>query len=193
MNEPISDKESLFPEADIKFASFGSRFGATLIDGFIISGVILPVTYFNITAWKIPYLFILTSLLEIIYKPFLEYRYGATLGKMAVGIQVLGSQFQKVGFNEEMRRVSFYMVPSILQFILTVHFYFSPAFKSINNYNEFNHEIVSANPATLILGGIVFFLGTADCITFLINNQRRALHDLYAGTYVVEKYLTNSH
>jgi Na+/H+ antiporter NhaD/arsenite permease-like protein len=107
---------------------------------------------------------------------------------MAVGIEVLGNQFQKVSFNEEMKRVSFYMVPSIIQFILTVHFYFSPAFRSTDNYNDFNQKIVSANPAMIILGGIVLVLGTADCITFFMNNQRRALHDLYAGTYVVEKY-----
>jgi len=94
MNDTPSENEPLFPEADIRFANFGSRFGASLIDGIILAAIIFPVTYFNVTSWKIPYLFILTSLLEIVYKPFLEYRYGATLGKMAAGIQVLGHQFQ---------------------------------------------------------------------------------------------------
>jgi uncharacterized RDD family membrane protein YckC len=188
MNDSEQDDGSLIPEADIQFASFGSRFGASLIDGLIISAVILPVTYFNVISWKIPYLFILTSLLEIVYKPFLEYRFGATLGKMAVGIQVLGYQFRNVSLDEEMKRVSFYMVPSIFQFLMTVHFYFSPVFKSTVNYNDFNQVIISSNPAMLLLGAIVFFLGVADCITFFMNGQRRALHDLYAGTYVVEKY-----
>jgi uncharacterized RDD family membrane protein YckC len=188
MNETPPENEPLFPEADIRFASFGSRFGASLIDGIIISAIILPVTYFNVISWKIPYLFIVTSLVEIIYKPFLEYRFGATLGKMAAGIQVLGHQFQKVSFNEEMRRVSFYMVPSIIQFLLTVRIYFSPEFFTIKNYNDYNQFVVNSNPATLVLGGLVFFLGMADCITFLLNPQRRSLHDLYAGTFVVEKY-----
>jgi uncharacterized RDD family membrane protein YckC len=35
---------------------------------------------------------------------------------------------------------------------------------------------------------IVFVLLVADCITFLTNDQNRSLHDLYAGTYVIEKY-----
>jgi hypothetical protein len=87
-----------------------------------------------------------------------------------------------------MRRVSFYMVPAILQFVLTVRNYFSTEFISVKNYNDFNQYLISSNPATLLLGGIVFFLGVADCLTFFLNNQRRALHDLYAGTYVVEKY-----
>jgi len=188
MYESVEDKDSLFPEADIKFASFWSRFGATMIDGLMISFIILPVTYYNIISWKIPSLFILTSLIEIVYKPFFEYRYGATLGKMAVGIRVLGHQFQRVSFNEEMRRVSFYMIPSILQFLLTVRIYFSAEFISVKNYAEYNQYVVSSNPATLLLGGIVFFLVMADCLIFFLNNQRRSLHDLYAGTYVVEKY-----
>ena len=188
MNETNTQDEPLFPEAEIRFASFGSRFGASLLDGIILSAIILPVTYFNVTSWKIPYLFILTSLFEIVYKPFLEYRYGATLGKMAVGIQVLGHQFQKVSINEEMRRVSFYMVPSVLQFLFIVRMYFSSEFFSIKNYNDYNQFIVNSNPATLVLGVLVFFIGIADCITFLLNPQNRSLHDLYAGTYVVEKY-----
>jgi uncharacterized RDD family membrane protein YckC len=187
MDQSPSDKNSLFPEADIRFASFGSRFGATLLDGFILSGIILPITYFNVITWKIPYLFIITALTEIAYKPFLEYRYGATLGKMAVGIEVLGHQFQRVSFNEEMKRVSFYIVPSFLQFILSVRIYFSPEFLTVKNYNDFNQFIIDSNPSTLLLGGLVFVIGIADCVTFFLNNQRRSLHDLYADTYVVEK------
>lgn len=187
MNDPMKDGDSLFPEADIKYASYGSRIGASLIDGLILTAIALPVTYYNIISWKMPVIFILVSLLEIIYKPFLEYRYGATLGKMAVGIQVLGHQFQKVSFNEEMKRVSFYMIPSILQFILTLRIYFSPEFHSTKNYTEFNQYVVNSNPALQILVGIILFLALADCSIYVMNTQRRALHDLYAGTYVVVK------
>ena len=187
MNETKPDANSIFHESDIKFATFWSRFGASLIDGFIISFAVIPVTYYNVTSWKIPSLFVIASLIEIIYKPFLEYRYGATLGKMVLGLRVVGHSFEKVTLKEELRRVSFYMIPSILQFILILHIYFSPQFLSIKSYNEYNEYVVSANPATIWLGLIVFFLGTADCITFFLNEQRRSLHDIYAGTYVIER------
>src|ERR1700712_1161316 len=114
MKEPFPDDEPLFPDADIVFAKFWIRFGAFLLDGLIIIIIILPVTYFNVIQWKIPWVFILTSIITIIYKPFMEYQYGATLGKMAVGIQVVGNQFQKVTLKEELRRVSFYLVPGII-------------------------------------------------------------------------------
>ena len=96
MSEPFPENEPLFPEADIVFAKFWARFGAMLIDGLVVIAIVLPATYFNVIQWKSPWIYIVTSLLTIIYKPFMEYEYGATLGKMAVGIKVVGHQFQKV-------------------------------------------------------------------------------------------------
>jgi uncharacterized RDD family membrane protein YckC len=186
MNEPFPDDEPLFPEADIVFAKFWTRFGAFLLDGLIIVIIILPVTYFNVIQWKVPWIFIVTSLITIIYKPFMEYQYGATLGKMAVGIQVVGNQFQKVTLKEELRRVSFYLVPSLIQQILTLNFYFSNQLNTIQHYKDYNDFIVSTNPALYILNIIVVVLFVADTMTFFSNNQNRSLHDIYAGTYVIE-------
>jgi uncharacterized RDD family membrane protein YckC len=187
MNELLNNDEPLFPEADIVFAKFWTRFGASLVDGFITILIILPVTYFNVLQWKIPWVFILTSLLTIIYKPLMEYRYGATLGKMAVGIQVVGCHFQKVTWKEELRRVSFYIVPNIIQQIMTLNFYFSNQLNSIERYKDYNDYIMSTNPALAILNIIVFALLFADCIAFLSDSQNRSLHDMYAGTFVIEK------
>jgi len=188
MEEMMKDEEPLFPELDVRYAKFGPRFGAGLIDGIITLLVLVPITYMNVIQWKIPAIFILTSLFTICYKPFLEYRYGATLGKMAVGIKVVGYQFQKVTLQEELRRVSFYIVPSIIQEIMTLKIYFSDDLKSIVNYSDYNNYITGSNPALVWLNIIVFVLLVADCITFLTNEQNRSLHDLYAGTYVIEKY-----
>ena len=187
MNEPFPDNEPLFPEADIVFAKFWVRFGAMLIDGLVIIVIVLPATYFNVIQWKSPWIYILTSILTVIYKPYMEYQYGATLGKMAVGIKVVGHQFQKVTLKEELRRVSFYIVPNIIQQVLTLKFYFSGQLNSIQHYKDYNDYIVSTNPALYILNIIVFVLLIIDTITFFSNDQNRSLHDLYAGTYVIEK------
>ncbi|HEY2347595.1 MAG TPA: RDD family protein [Puia sp.] len=187
MNESLDNDEPMFPESEIVFAKFWVRFGAMLIDGLITIIIVLPVTYFNVIQWKIPWVYILTSLITIIYKPFMEYQFGATLGKMAVGIKVVGHQFEKVTLQEELRRVSFYIVPNIIQQVLTLNFYFSHQIDSIQNYKDYNNFIVSSNPALYILNIIVVVLFIIDCITFFSNMQNRSLHDLYAGTYVIEK------
>jgi len=79
-------------------------------------------------------------------------------------------------------------VPSIIQEIMTLKIYFSDDLKSIVNYSDYNNYITGSNPALVWLNIIVFVLLVADCITFLTNEQNRSLHDLYAGTYVIEKY-----
>src|SRR5450432_4047859 len=178
MNESEAGEEkSIIPEADIVFARFWTRFAAYLLDSIIISIVILPVTYMNVTSWKLATFFILTSVIELAYKPFMEYRYGATLGKMAVGIKVLGHFFGKVTLAEELKRVSFYLIPGILQSIFTLRIYF----------NEYNQLVVALNPATVWVVVIVLILLIADILVLLSNEENRALHDIYAGTYVIEK------
>src|ERR1700712_5415747 len=104
MNESETGQEkSMIPEADIVFAKFWTRFAAYLLDSMIISVITLPVTYLNVTHWKLTIFFILTSVVELAYKPFMEYRYGATLGKMGVGIRVAGRFFGKVTLAEELK------------------------------------------------------------------------------------------
>jgi uncharacterized RDD family membrane protein YckC len=186
MNESEPNEDFLLPESEIKFSNFWNRFGASMLDGILIIFVTMPLTYMNVTRWKIPALFILSSLIGITYKPFMEYRYGATFGKMALHLRVVGRSFGKVTLQEELRRVSFYLIPEILQQIMTFHIYFTASFLSIRHFQDYNELVIMSNPGIYWLNGIVFSLGVADCITFLLSPQRRALHDLYAGTYVIE-------
>ena len=187
MNEPKREEETIFPEAEIVFAKFWPRLGAYLLDGMIVTVVTLPIAYLNVTSWKLTALFIFTSILELSYKPFMEYQFGATLGKMAAGIQVVGRQFEKVSLSEEIKRVSFYLFPGALQALFALRIYFKTEFGSITRFNEYNQYVLEMNPAAVWLVVIVFILFIADLIVFLSNENHRSLHDLYAGTYVIEK------
>jgi uncharacterized RDD family membrane protein YckC len=187
MQDLLPDEDSIFPEANIIYSTFWDRLGAYLLDGLFLALATLPLTYFNIRIWKIPSLFVIISLFTVMYKPFLEYRYGATWGKMMVGLQVVGRDFRKITLKEELRRVGFYLIPSILEHLFTLLVYYSTAFQSINNYSDFNRYLVSTNPAILWIDGIVFILVVADTITFFATHPNRSLHDIYAGTYVIER------
>jgi uncharacterized RDD family membrane protein YckC len=187
MNEMTGNEEPLFPEAEIKFATFWPRFGALILDSIIIATITLPLAYFNISNWKIPFIYPLTCVISLSYKPFMEYQYGATVGKMAAGLKVVGYHFERVTLKEELKRVSYYYLPSILIALMTLKSYFSKEFASISGYDEFQSYVSATNPAILWVNGIVTILVIADCITFFSNNQRRSLHDSYAGTYVIQK------
>lgn len=185
MNDESLNEESIFPEADIVYSKFWDRFGALLLDGCIVLALTLPASYFNVTVWKIPSLYVLIGLVTIFYKPVMECRFGATLGKMIVGLLVVGRDFEKVTISEELKRVSFYLFPAILQHIITLPLYFSTAFNTINNYKEFNRQVSVSNPSLLWINGIVFVLFIADTVAFFVNQPNRALHDVYAGTNVI--------
>jgi hypothetical protein len=100
---------------------------------------------------------------------------------------VVGHNFEKITVSEELKRVSFYLFPAILQHIITLPLYFSTSFESINNYREFNHHVSVSNPSLLWISGIVSVLFLADIITFFSTQPNRALHDVYAGTNVIER------
>jgi uncharacterized RDD family membrane protein YckC len=187
MSEMLTDEEPIIPEAEIKFATFWPRLGALLLDTVIIGATTIPLTYLNLSSWKIPGIFILTTLISISYKPIMEYKYGATFGKMAAGLEVVGYNFGKLTLNEELKRVSFYYLPSILIAIMTAKNYFSPEFASTSGLRAFQDYVSSSNPAIPWVNGIVSVFAVADCITFFSNDQRRSLHDTYAGTYVIQK------
>jgi len=187
MIDESPNEESIFPEADIVYSKFWDRLGAFLLDGCIVATITLPVSYFNITIWKIPSIYTGIALVSMLYKPFLECRYGATLGKMIVRLRVVGHDFEKITISEEIKRVSFYLFPAILQHIITLPVYFSAAFISINNYREFNRHVAANTPSLLWISGIALVLFLADTITFFATQPNRALHDVYAGTNVIEK------
>lgn len=187
MSEMQTDKEPLFPEVEIKFATFWPRLGAAILDSVIIGAFVLPITYLNITDWKIPWVYILTTLISLFYKPFMEYRFGATVGKTATGLKVVGHNFERITLSEELKRVSFYYLPSILIAIMTVKSYFSAGFLALPGFLEFENYIGETNPAIPWVNIIVTGFAVADCVTFFTNYQRRSLHDMYAGTYVIQK------
>jgi uncharacterized RDD family membrane protein YckC len=182
-----SPEETIFPEADIIYSRFWDRLGALLLDGFIMILITMPVSYFNITSWKIPGLYIVIGLISILYKPVLECRYGATLGKMILGLEVVGHDFGRITVSEEVKRVSFYLFPAILQHIITAPLYFSSAFDTMYNYREFNRQVTAANPSLLWISGIVFVLFFADAVAFFVNQPNRTLHDVYADTNVIQR------
>jgi hypothetical protein len=171
-NNAESPEESIFPEADIVYSKFWDRLGAYLLDGCIVLAVTLPLSYFNITSWKIPSLYILIGLISILYKPVLECRYGATLGKMIVRLEVVGHDFGKITVSEEVKRVSFYLSPPFCNNITTALFRYG--FDSINNYRNQQRSRKQSS-----------YWDQRDCICicghcrFFVNQPNRALHDVY--------------
>ena len=97
----------------MEYASFWQRFAASLVDGFLVVGILFLVVFVlagvggvlspeRDTAFLV---FILPMyLLVYAYSPFMIGRYGATLGKMAVHIKVVDANGQRPSWGTAISR-----------------------------------------------------------------------------------------
>jgi uncharacterized RDD family membrane protein YckC len=76
-------------------AGFWIRFGAQVIDTLIFIPII-GLTFWNMFGLKSTFVLVLISLPGLVYKPFMESHFGATLGKMACRIKVIDDNGKKL-------------------------------------------------------------------------------------------------
>ncbi len=125
-------------------AGFWVRLVAVLIDGFIVgiaSGILMGIAALA-GARAVNLMQALVTLAAVVYYVYFWHVYGATPGKMALGLRIVNDRDENPTVGQAIGR------------------YFA--------------EILSALP---------FFLG----YFWVFGEQRRAWHDLLAGTYVVKR------
>ena len=81
-------EENNSSQEEIKYAGFGIRLLAVIIDGFVTSPIGILIVYNFLVIKSFP-LMILTTILSALYKPLMEWRYGATVGKMTLKLKVI--------------------------------------------------------------------------------------------------------
>jgi uncharacterized RDD family membrane protein YckC len=121
-----------FEETASPFASFKDRAFALLIDGLVL----LPVTavmWFDKSTWKSQSIFIIVALIQLLYKPFCEYKYGATIGKRAMKLLVVNKVFTKAGLQEVVVRNIFNIISGIFFSGITLIVFNTPAFAAVNS------------------------------------------------------------
>jgi uncharacterized RDD family membrane protein YckC len=186
----------LYPQQDllteetliVQYAGFWPRLWAILLDALILA-VLAPITYFNKTYWKsIPVLVIL-FLIQMTYKSFFEYKYGATPGKMALGIRVVNYEFERPSLAEVLLRNLFQLSSVAVYMILSVYFFNQPLY----NQTTYNENVLSQYSSTgsyyeciLIFNLIILAIYTIDFIFLISNDERRSLHDRIGKTYVIK-------
>jgi uncharacterized RDD family membrane protein YckC len=165
-------------------AGFWIRVGAYIIDSLIFIPVGI-LGFWNTYALKSIVVLVLISLPGLIYKPFMESFFGATLGKMSCKIKVIDDNGKKLSlFNAYIRFFPFLLLAGISlasQLIL----FSSPQFESIKSWTELgqaqrgNFLAVISYPAMLLV--------LIDCIMVAFTFRKRALHDMMAESYCVYK------
>jgi uncharacterized RDD family membrane protein YckC len=185
MEEVILDQPVIQQQkSNTKYGSFWERVGAITLDWIILVPVSFGISYVNTTSWKSSLILILISIVGTGYKPFMEFRYGATLGKMAVKLRVTNTEFEEASLAAILLRNIFHIVPAFITLLFTLAMYNDPGFESVSGLMEFG--TLSQQYATLqYINYAVGFLGFIDAIVMAADQRKRSLHDRIGGTVVI--------
>ena len=116
-------------------AGFWVRIGAAIID-YLIFMPILILAIWNGFKLKSTFLLILIHLLGLIYKPFMESYFGATLGKMSCGIKVIDDNCNKLSLLRAYIRFLPAFMSSAISLTNQLILFSSPEFESVTSWIE---------------------------------------------------------
>jgi len=173
------------------YAGFWKRFAAGIIDFLLFIPFLRLLTMVESISISITMVAVaITYLLPSLYTIYFTYRFGATLGKLALSIQIARPDGSKIRLREALLRSSVDLVFAILAVIAQVI--------AVSNADpeRFLSEgwivraqlIAALFPAWyafVTVGSNVWYW--SEFIALLCNRRRRAIHDFIAGTVVIHK------
>ena len=165
-------------------AGFWIRFGAYIIDGLIFIPI-LALSWWNTYTLKSTAVLILISLPGLIYKPFMESFFGATLGKMACGIKVIDDNGKKLSLFVAYVRYFPFIISTGVALAGQLIVFSSPEFQSATSMLE-TGEALQGNYLNFV-ALIVNLLIVIECIFAAFTFRKRALHDMLAESFCVYK------
>jgi uncharacterized RDD family membrane protein YckC len=183
MTENTQDVLLEFEPADLRYASFWPRFLALLLDGLVLSPFVVLDYYNKVSLKNLPVL-IIGFLITLLYKPFMEFRYGATLGKMALGICVRNYEYQKPTLKNAVLRSIIDIGSRGFNGISTAILFFTAGFREVNSFAEYG----AFTSSFMFLTWINFAIGIlmlVDIIIFFADSKNQSLHDKIGQTFVV--------
>ena len=180
--------ESNTEKENVKYGKFWIRTGAYFTDGIILLLISLPITYLNITQYKSFTIYLLIAVIGLLYKPLLEYYFGATIGKYALDLKVTDLNFQKMTLKQSFLRSSILILPNILLIPISYSAFQDPEILSINSFLEYGQAIALKYPSQNYITWLLWLILIIEIIFLLTDETKteRALHDRIGKTYVIK-------
>lgn len=161
-----------------KYKTLIRRLAASFFDALLLALPLIAFTANNGQAGEdtMASLNIANMFLPILYSVFMHYRYGQTLGKMALGIKVVhANEVDGLSLKQAVLRDTPWLILEVIGLLLLL-----TGFQDGNTEADWLYVIqsIAGNAATLWL--------VLELLTALTNSRRRAIHDFLANTVVVK-------
>lgn len=185
MEEPLENLLTDFEEPEYSYVGFWPRFGALLIDGVILWGVSIPLSWV-LMSWYSAGTVIIMSLIPFLYYPILEYKFSATLGKMILGIKIVNYELQPLTISNVILRNIIYFATELASIALVLYSYYN-VYENEESFGSMADIFSFQLSPEIILRTIVLVIYIVEVIFLLSDEKHRALHDRIGKTYVVRK------
>ena len=168
-----------------RFGSFTLRAGAALIDLLVLAPLNLLAYHFTVDAPNI-YVVMGIAVAEALYKPVLEKVYGRTVGKRLLKLRVVSqADLGPISWNQTFVRFLPWAVVFYAGVFTTIRQFQDPNFGNFATYQEyftyFRNSVLGQSSVLAFLNNVPIF----SAIFIIGDALGRALHDRWAGTYVV--------
>jgi len=169
---------------EIEYAGFWIRVGAAIIDTFVFIPIII-IGFYNLFSVKSIFLLFILTLCQNLYKPLMEWRYGATLGKMACNIKVVNQDMKPISIDQSFGRFIPWVISAVITLISSTNMYLSSNFQYLDSFSklsEFSQDGSSINTISTVYSFL--FLIMVCCVAF--DSRKRGLHDMIAKTFCIK-------
>ena len=173
-----------YETAKVEYAGFWIRVGASLID-FLTYIPLMALNFFNMMSIKSLPLQLIILLILGVYKPFMEFKYGGTLGKLAVKIKVVNYELESITGVQAIIRYALWIPGQIVAIASAIMVFQSPLFEETTTFVDI--QTLQASMGMAMISGIFGVLILVSCIIVAFEDSKRGLHDMMAKTYVIVK------
>lgn len=184
MNQDTENLLNDFEEIPTVYGNFKQRAIAILLDGLILAPFAV-LQYFNQFTWKSELILTTIFVIELVYKPFMEFQYGGTFGKMIMKLKVVNIKFLKADLKQVSIRNIFGIAGSIYSFVSVYMLFKTVEFATVTTNQQFEElQKKSTNLNAYLL--IYFVIWLAEIIFLLSDDKKRSLHDRMGDTLVIK-------
>ncbi len=181
MDDNVVDNEFDQESEDIEYAGFWIRVGAALIDSLILAPLVALEIYNKITLHSVSVLVAGTTL-AMLYKPYLEYTRGATIGKQLLNLRVITEEYGALTLNHAVLRYMPWFISAFFGLMLGFEYYSAGEYAdsfldiSIQTQDSFWNK----------LNAMYAFVFLAIVVVVAFDPRKQGLHDKIAQTYVIK-------
>lgn len=172
----------------MNYATFWQRFGAMWIDFFVLVPLLFVAIWTQSISREVALILLVPMMAAFsAYTIYCHGRYGQTLGKMAVGIRVVRTTGEPIGWDEAWMRSSIDVMFATLGVVSSAIALIAIPDAQYHGIDwiERSQRLQALEPAWLAWTPLATQIWVwSEVVVMLFNKERRALHDFIAGTVV---------